>query len=130
MSRFAIAIAVLALAAVAATTTAAFAAEGNWKRGRVYYRGVCTNCHEAKGNPIAPNGYTQAEWTAYLAADKHNKGADTVKQYISTEYRASIKESSKIAAKFADIPDAELLEDVKAFVVKGAKDGDAPASCN
>jgi mono/diheme cytochrome c family protein len=127
MSRFAIAI--LALAAVAGTTTAAFAAEGNWKRGRVYYRGVCTACHE-KQKSIAPNDYTQAEWTAYIAADKHNKGADTVKQYVSTDYRASIKENNRVAEKFAEIPDAELLEDIKAFVVKGAKDGDAPASCN
>ena len=128
MNRFAIA--VLALATFAGAATAAFADDGNWKRGRVYYRGVCTNCHEAKGNPIAPNAYTQAEWSAYLAADKHNKGADTVKKYVSTDYRTSIKDGNKVANKFADIPDADLLADVQAFVIKGAKDGDAPASCN
>lgn len=127
MSR--LAIATLALAAVVGTATTASAYEANWKRGRVYFRGVCTNCHEKK-EPIAPNAYTIAEWTAYLGADKHNKGADTVKQYVSVAYRASIKDGNKVASKFAEVPDAELLEDVKAFVLKGAKDGDAPASCN
>ncbi len=127
MNRFAFVI--LSLAAVAGATTAAFAEDGNWKRGRVYYRGVCTACHEKK-EPIAPNAYTQAEWTAYFSADKHNKGADTLKQYMSTDYRVSIKDNNKVADKFAEIPDDELLNDVKSFVVKGAKDGDAPASCN
>jgi hypothetical protein len=28
------------------------------------------------------------------------------------------------------VPDQELLDDVAAFLTKGAKDGDAPASCN
>ncbi len=129
MSR--LAIAALALASVVGATTAASAYDANWKRGRVYYRGVCTGCHATKRDEaIAPNNYTIAEWTAYLDADKHNKGADTVKKYMSVEYRASIKDGNKVAAKFADTPDAELLADVRAFVVKGAKDGDAPASCN
>jgi cytochrome c5 len=127
MSR--LAIVSLALAAIVGATSAVSAYEGNWKRGRVYYRGVCTDCH-AKKEPIAPNTYTTSEWTAYLGADQHNKGADTVKQYVSAAYRASIKDGNKVAEKFADVPEAELLEDVKAFVLKGAKDGDAPASCN
>ena len=125
------AIAAPVLAAVLGLATAASAYDGDWKRGRVYYRGVCTNCHATqKGEPIAPNSYTKAEWTAYLGAGKHNKGADTVTQYVSAAYRASIKAGNKVAEKFADTPDAELFEDVKAFVINGAKDGDAPASCN
>jgi hypothetical protein len=127
MSRFTIT--VLALAAVISTATTAFAYEANWKRGRVYYRGVCTDCHQSK-EVIAPNAYTVTEWTSYFNADKHNKGADTVKQYVSADYRAKVKSSNKVANKFADIPEAELLEDVKAFALKGAKDGNAPASCN
>jgi cytochrome c5 len=108
MTRFAIAI--LALVAFAGAATAALAAEANWKLGRVYYRGVCTKCHNAtKGEPISPDNYTVAEWTAYIDADKHNKGADTVKQYVSTDYRASIKADNKVAAKFAEIPDADML---------------------
>jgi hypothetical protein len=36
---------------------------------------------------------------------------------------------NKAADKFTDLPDEELYEDLKAFVIKGAKDGDAPATC-
>ena len=68
--------------------------------------------------------------TAYLLTDKHAKGKDTVSKYVSKDYRASIKATNKAAAKFADTPDKELLEDIKAFLIKGAKDGDAPASCS
>ena len=73
---------------------------------------------------------TKAEWAAYIKADKHAKGKDTVKQYLSKSYRASIKAQNKAAEKFADVPDEELLEDLKAFAARGAKDGDSPASCN
>jgi cytochrome c5 len=106
-------------------------AEGDWKRGRVYYRMVCTACHVDKaGGAIAPSTKTKAEWTAYLQADKHAKGKDTVKQYISKTYRASIKATNKAAEKYADVPDQDLFEDIKAFVLQGAKDGDAPARCS
>lgn len=124
-----------AFAAVAATLTllagTACAYDGDWKRGRVYYRSVCTACHAAQaGGSIAPSQMTKAEWTKYLQADKHAKGKDSVKQYLSKAYRASIKAQNKAAEKFADVPEDELFEDIKAFVIKGAKDGDAPASCN
>lgn len=106
-------------------------AEGDWKRGRVYYRMVCTACHiEKAGGAIAPSTKTKAEWTAYLQADRHAKGKDSVKQYISQTYRASIKATNKAAGKYAEVPDQELFEDIKAFVLQGAKDGDAPARCS
>jgi len=105
--------------------------DGDWKRGRVYFRQVCTACHMAQVNKqIGPNERTKAEWTAYLTADKHNKGKDTVKQFYSKAYRASIKATNKAAEKFADTPDQELMDDVKAFLIRSAKDGDAPASCS
>jgi hypothetical protein len=111
--------------------SAANGADGDWKRGRVYFQNVCTECHKTKtGAPIPPNGRTIAEWTAYLNADKHAKGTDTVKKYVSKEYRASVKASNKAAAKYADIPEEQLFNDVKAFMLKGAKDGDSPASCS
>ncbi len=111
--------------------SAAFAYDADWKRGRVYYRSVCTSCHVvAPIGTINPSSKTKAEWAAYLKADKHAKGKDTVKQYVSKAYRASIKSGNKAAEKFADTPDQELLDDVAAFLTKGAKDGDAPASCN
>jgi mono/diheme cytochrome c family protein len=106
-------------------------AEGDWKKGRVYYRMVCTACHAEKaGGAISPTSKTKAEWAAYSAADKHAKGKDSLKHYVSKQYRESIKASNKAAAKFIDEPDTVLLEDVKAFVMKGAKDGDAPAKCS
>ena len=113
---------------------AAFAAQAydaDWKRGRVYYRMVCTDCHEAKaGGAIAPSTKTKAEWAAYIQADKHAKGKESLKHYVSKQFRDSIKATNKAAAKFADVPEQELLEDIKAFVNKGAKDGDAPAKCS
>lgn len=125
----------LALAALAASLTllagTASAYDGDWKRGRVYYRSVCTACHAAQaGGSIAPSDMTKAQWQAYLQADKHAKGKDSMKQYLSKAYRASIKTQNKAAEKFADVPEAELYEDLKAFVIRGAKDGDSPASCS
>ena len=109
----------------------ASAYDADWKRGRIYYRSVCTSCHVALPiGQVNPSGKTMADWTAYLNADKHAKGKDTVKQYVSKAYRASIKSANKAAEKFADVPDQDLLEDIKAFVIKGAKDGEAPASCS
>lgn len=105
--------------------------DGNWKIGRIYYRMVCTACHsDHAGGAIAPSTKTKAEWAAYIDADSHAKGKDKVSYYVSKEYRESIKDSNKAAAKFIKKPDAELLADVKAFVVHGAKDSDTPARCN
>jgi cytochrome c5 len=121
----------LTLAGMIGVSSAAAAYDGDWKRGRVYYRGVCTPCHMAsKPEGIAPSQYTKAEWTAYFQADKHQGGKETVKQFISQQFRASIKASNKVAEKFGSVSDADLFEDVKAFVINGAKDGDAPATCN
>ena len=110
--------------------SAANAADGDWKRGRVYYQHVCTDCHKAKaGGPIAPNTRTMADWTTYLIADKHAKGKESLGKYTSKEYRASIKATNKAAEKYAAIADEQLFNDIKAFMLKGAKDGDSPASC-
>lgn len=113
------------------TSVTAQAYDADWKRGRVYYRSVCTACHAAQaGGSIAPSTMTMAQWETYLKLDKHAKGKDSVKQYLSKSYRASIRSQNKAADKFADVADVELFEDVKAFVLKGAKDGEAPASCS
>ncbi|NTV86055.1 MAG: hypothetical protein HGA21_04860 [Burkholderiaceae bacterium] len=122
---------VAALIALMGASFAAQAYDADWKRGRIYYRGVCTTCHIASPiGSINPSTKTKAEWTAYLQANKHAKGKDTVSQYYSKAYRASIKSGNKAAEKFADTPDQELADDVKAFLLKGAKDGDAPATCS
>jgi cytochrome c5 len=123
-----------ALPIVAAATllsSAAQAYDADWKRGRIYYRSVCTSCHVASPiGQINPSSKTKAEWAAYVKADKHEKGKNTVKQFVSKDYRASIKAGNKAAEKFADVPDQELLEDVTLFLQRGAKDGEAPASCS
>lgn len=122
---------VAALLALMGASFSAQAYDADWKRGRVYYRSVCTSCHVASPvGSINPSTKTKAEWTAYLLTDKHAKGKDTVSKYVSKDYRASIKATNKAAAKFADTPDKELFEDIKAFLLKGAKDGDSPASCS
>jgi cytochrome c5 len=126
-----IALSAFLAAGLLGASTLAVAYDADWKRGRVYYRSVCTACHAAQaGGSIAPSTMTKAEWAAYLKADKHAKGKDSMKQYLSKAYRASIKAQNKAAEKFADVPEDELLEDMKAFVIKGAKDGDSPASCS
>ena len=61
-----------------------------------------------------------AEWAAYVQADKHAKGKDSLKFYISKQYRAKIKATNKAAEKYADVPDQDLLND-KAFVTKGPR---------
>ena len=107
------------------------AEDGDWKVGRIYYRMVCTACHrDHAGGAIPPSNMTKAEWTAYIAADKHAKGKDSLKYYVSQEYRNSIKDTNKAAAKFASMPDDEMLANVQAFVIHGDKDSDTPARCN
>ena len=122
---------VAALLALIGTSFSAQAYDADWKRGRVYYRSVCTSCHTASPvGSINPSTKTKAEWGTYLLLDKHAKGKDTVSKYVSKSYRASIKATNKAAEKFADTSDAELLDDIKAFLIKGAKDGDSPATCS
>lgn len=122
---------VAALIALLVAASAANAYDADWKRGRVYYRSVCTSCHTASPvGAINPSTRTKADWTSYMMLDKHAKGKDTVSKYVSVAYRASIKSTNKAAEKFATTPDKELLEDVKAFLVRGAKDGEAPATCS
>lgn len=116
---------------IAANVSVAQAYDPDWKRGRTYYKAVCTSCHTSQtGDSIAPSTMTKAQWTAYLQADKHAKGKDTVKKYLSKAYRKSIQAESRAAAKYVDVDEQQLFEDLKAFVMKGAKDGDAPASCS
>lgn len=106
-------------------------AAGNWKKGRIYYRMVCTACHANQaGGAIAPSVKTKAEWGAYLDADSHAKGKDKVSYYISQEYRKSIADSNRAAKKFLKMPNDALAADVRAFVIHGAKDSDTPARCN
>lgn len=106
-------------------------AAGNWKKGRIYYRMVCTACHTNQaGGSISPATMTKAEWGAYLDADSHAKGKDKVSYYISQDYRKSIADTNRAAKKFLKVPNGALAADVRAFVIYGAKDSDTPARCN
>lgn len=114
-----------------ATSMTAQAYDADWKRGRVYYRSVCTSCHTTSPiGAINPSTKTKAEWGSYLLVDKHAKGKDSVTKYVSKDYRTSIKATNKAAEKFSDVLDKELMEDIRAFLLKGAKDGDSPATCS
>ena len=106
------------------------AEDGNWKKGRIYYRMVCTVCHEQQaGGAIAPSFKTKADWAAYLEADSHAKDTDKVSYYVSKQYKESIKDSNKAAKKFLNTDDEKIMADIKAFVIHGAKDSDNPAGC-
>ncbi len=115
-------------------SSVAVAAKGNWKKGRIYYRMVCSECHaEQAGGKISPAEKTKAEWLDYFEKNLHgSQDAPTtyaVSYFVSQEYRESIKDTNRAAAKMLKIPEAQLLEDVKAFLVHTAKDSDQPSRC-
>ena len=123
-------------ALVAFAPDQAYSAEvesGDWKVGRVYYRFVCTSCHQdVAGHVISPNEMTKAEWRAYLDADAHDKSGRTepaVSYYSSQAYRMSIKDTNKAAAKFIDVPDSGMAANIRAWAIYGAKDSDTASSC-
>ena len=128
MTRISVAIALLAVGA------SVFAYEGDLKRGRLYFRQICTACHqEMIGKAIAPNERLKADWTAYLKADKHDKSGKTnssVKYFITKAYRETIKGENKAAEKLLNANDAELYADVQAWLMYSAKDSDNPSGCN
>ena len=119
--------------ALGAISTAALAYEGDLKRGRLYFRQICTTCHQAMlGKAIAPNERTKADWTAYVKADKHDKSGKSnpsMKYFTTKAYRETIKESNKAAAKLLTANDAELYADVQAWLQYSAKDSDNPSGC-
>ena len=121
---------VLILLALSSTAEA----KGNWKKGRIYYRMVCTECHvEQAGGKISPAEKTRAEWASYFEKNIHGPQDATAKYaaryFVSREFRESIKETNRAANKMLNIPDDKLLEDVKAFLEHTAKDSDQPSRC-
>ena len=112
----------------------AFSAEPNKRRGQVYFKMVCTECHVQEADKtIPPNTRSMADWSAYMNADKHDasgKSEPTVSYYTSTTYRERVKGSNKAARKFNKLPADQIYADVKAFMVGGARDSDTPASCD
>jgi hypothetical protein len=123
----------MALPLAAVIGSEALAAGANWKMGRVYNRLVCNDCHrQDDGKVMSPSERTIADWKAYFAADKHaasGKANPSVKFYASQEYRHAIKAENKAAAKFLKLPDEEMMANVVAFYLHGAKDSDTPLRC-
>lgn len=121
-------------ALLAGTAASALAYEGDLRRGRLYYRQICTTCHqETLGKAIAPNERTKADWAAYIKADKHDKTGKSnasVKYFTTRAYRETIKASNKAAEKLLGANDAELYADVQAWLQYSAKDSDNPSGCN
>jgi hypothetical protein len=111
----------------------AFAYEGDLKRGRLYFRQICTTCHqEMIGKAIAPNERLKAEWAAYLKADKHDKTGKSnpsVKYFTTKAYRETVKGKNKAAEKLLNANDTELYADVQAWLMYAAKDSDNPSGC-
>ena len=102
--------------------------DGNWKRGRIYYRAACTSCHTAEiGESISPASKRIAEWEEWIETPE---GAEHLAQYVSQDYRAEIAPDNKVAEKFAPIANDDLWADIRAFVIYGAKDSATPATCN
>ena len=125
----------LSIAATLLTVGAsAFAYDGDLKRGRLYFRQICTACHQKMiGTAIAPNERLKADWTAYLKADKHDKSGKSnpsVKYFITKAYRETIKGENKAAEKLLNANDTELYADVQAWLMYSAKDSDNPSGCN
>ena len=57
----------LGLAMACVAMLPAWAAEqGDWKRGRLYYRSVCTSCHKEAGKAISPLDKTIAAETEHM----------------------------------------------------------------
>jgi len=117
-----------------ALSTVADADKGNWKKGRIYYKMVCSECHQdMTGERYSPADKTKAEWAEYFTQNIHAPGNSTVNNtvdyYVSKEYRGSIRDSNRAAAKLYKIPADQLLEDVKAFTIHTAKDSDQPSRC-
>ncbi len=109
-------------------------AKGSWKKGRIYYRMVCTECHiEQAGGAISPSEKTKAEWVDYFEINLHGPQDEPAKYaasyFVSREYRESIKDTNRAAKKMLKIPDDKLLEDVKEFLNHTAKDSDQPSRC-
>jgi len=109
-------------------------AKGNWKKGRIYYKMVCTECHiEQAGGVISPSEKTKAEWADYFEKNLHGPQDEPAKYaasyFVSREYRESIKDTNRAAKKMLKMPNDKLLEDVKAFLDHTAKDSDQPSRC-
>jgi cytochrome c5 len=99
----------LTLLAAAALLAAPLSAEGSESKGKYFFKKTCKTCHAA-GMPakeVTPLVKTQAQWKAYFATGKHNKGTEPL---------------TKVAKP-------EQLKDIQTFVTAHASDSPQPMTC-
>ncbi len=94
---------------MAFVAVAAAGAQGSETKGKFYFKKNCKTCHAkgAAGGEVTPLTKTQAQWKAYFAAGKHNKGAETLGKYLTPEQ----------------------LKDAETFLVAHASDSPQPETC-
>ena len=100
------------LVAIACLATAvAVVAGGSETKGKFYFKKTCKTCHVAgkPGKEVTPLTKTQAQWKAYFAADKHNKGKE--KLGTGTDLKP------------------EQMKDVMTFLIQHASDSPQPMTC-
>lgn len=85
------------------------AAGGSETKGKYFFKKNCKTCHTkgAAGGEVTPLTKTQAQWKAYFAAAKHNKGTDTLGKYLTPEQ----------------------ITDVQTFLTAHASDSPQPETC-
>lgn len=101
----------LTLVAFAALAAPLSAHGGSELKGKFYILKQCKPCHvEGKpGGVVTPLIKTQAQWKAYFAANKHNKG----KEKLGTGTNLT----------------PEQMKDVMTFLVQHASDSPQPMTC-
>jgi cytochrome c5 len=95
--------------AVLAAVSVSLLAEGSDTKGKYFFKKSCKSCHASGGvgKEVTPLVKTQAQWKAYFAAGKHNKGTEPL---------------SKVAK-----PDQ--VKDIQTFLTAHASDSPQPMTC-
>ena len=97
------------LALIAALVAPLAAQGGSDTKGKFFFKKTCKSCHAAgkSAKEITPLSKTQAQWKAYFAAGKHNKGKDALTKVLKPEQ----------------------VKDVQTFLVNHASDSPQPETC-
>ena len=98
------------LVAIACLVAAvAVVAGGSETKGKYYFKKNCKTCHAKgqAGGEVTPLTKTQAQWKAYFAAGKHDKGKEGLSKYLTPEQ----------------------IVDVETFVTAHASDSPQPETC-
>ena len=97
------------IAVIAAIALPLAAEGGSDTKGKYYFVKSCKTCHAAgkATKEITPLSKTQAQWKAYFAAGKHNKGAEKLESLVKPEQ----------------------VKDIQAFLTNHASDSPQPMTC-